>query len=230
MQTLYTIHGNGLTPEIFAGIRLPGLKIQHLTIPGHAGLRLSPSTYFAEMVLELRQKIDTSRPYSLIGFSLGGHLAHHLSESLRPEKIISLAAPPLSPATLGQVFVPSRALGHLFTRDLNLEHLHELAASFLCLKPELTSSVVELLQQCDPQVRQNLGEDVAAGRFYDELEIMRQHGQRAHYVFAQEDTLLSRDYILSLELPNLHWVEGGHLIPWENPDALGTILRNIFQS
>lgn len=230
MHTLYTIHGNGLSSEIFSELTLPGINIKHLTIPGHGGTSLPENSSFPQLVEILRKQIDQTEDFSLLGFSLGGHLVHHLCEVLQPKIVISMAAPPLSPITIPRIFNPLPAISHLFTAQLSEEQKLELADSFLELHPERNKDVIRILNQCDPKFRERMAQDVQLGLFKDELEILSRLKDRCHFVFAKHDTLLNQDFINSLNLKNIYWVEGGHLIPWEDPSGFVKIIRLILST
>lgn len=228
MHTLYTIHGNGLSPQIFSALNVRNVRLKQLVIPGHAGRPLNAPTSFSQMVAQLATEIDQSEDFSLLGFSLGGHFAHQLLQHVRPKSVISLAAAPLSPTTIGEAFIPSPILGYLFTKDLSTSQKIDLANSFFSLHPERTYEIVAMLDQCDPCFRETLGLDVQNQRLADEVELLKPYRDQSLFVFAQDDVLLNKDYIKSLNLKNIHWTKGGHLLLWEDPEALNTLLNQHF--
>ena len=86
--TIYFLAGQGADARLFKNIVLEETyKIEHInyTVP-EKGMTMT------EYATELSKQIDTTKPFILIGTSLGGMLATEMGDFLSPEKIIIIAS------------------------------------------------------------------------------------------------------------------------------------------
>jgi pimeloyl-ACP methyl ester carboxylesterase len=87
-HTLYLFPGQGSDSAIFSKMNIPdSFTLRYMNLP-------TPNK--GEMLPEYAQRfiseIDTTKPYSLIGVSLGGMICSELAEMLKPEKVIIISS------------------------------------------------------------------------------------------------------------------------------------------
>lgn len=87
-MTVYLIPGQGFDHRVFNNIKFPeGYDTVHikLTLPP----RKCNLKQYAKIIA---QQIDTTKPFSLIGVSLGGMICSELCEFLHPQKVILISS------------------------------------------------------------------------------------------------------------------------------------------
>jgi pimeloyl-ACP methyl ester carboxylesterase len=173
--------------------------LPHYTVQGLA-------SFTAEFVKEL---IDG--PLVLAGHSLGGHIAIQASPSVAGLKgLFAAATPPLTMQPQeSSPFLNHPALPFLFTAELTEADAELLADSFSSMK---LPGVAEAILKTDPEFRSELGQSVQAGELSDEAEILNSLPFPAALALGEDDPLISRDYIESLQLQNL-WKKQLQIIP-----------------
>lgn len=84
----YLISGLGADEQMFENTRLPaGFEIHHL-----AWLRPLKAETFASYAKRLAAGIDQSRPFILVGLSLGGMMAIEINKFMRPEYTLLISS------------------------------------------------------------------------------------------------------------------------------------------
>jgi len=85
---IYFIHGQGSDKRLFDSLQIDSRYqknyILYTTPPKHATIE--------SFARELAQQIDTTKPFVLVGVSLGGMLCAEMGEFLNPEKIILISS------------------------------------------------------------------------------------------------------------------------------------------
>ncbi len=85
--TIYLLPGQGADYRLFSKIELEGYPYQHIvySVP-------KKGATMQEYAQELSKQIDTSKPFILIGTSIGGMLACEMNEFLEAEKVIIISS------------------------------------------------------------------------------------------------------------------------------------------
>jgi len=102
---IYAIPGQGADARLFKNISIEGYSIQpvHFTVP-EEGMDMNA---YAHM---LSEQIDTTKPFILLGTSIGGMLATEMTTFLNPEKTIIIASAKCE-AELPKTYTIQRKLG-----------------------------------------------------------------------------------------------------------------------
>lgn len=87
MKTVYAIPGLATTGELFQLIKLDNAKIVTLEWP-----RLNDGETMASYAEKFAAKIDTSKPFYLLGVSFGGMLCAEISLLLKPQKTFLISS------------------------------------------------------------------------------------------------------------------------------------------
>ena len=85
---LYLIPGTGADERLFQALDLRGYDTVNVRLPV-AGPRETMAAYAARVA---REQIDTTRPFAMVGVSLGGMVATELAEQLSPEHVVIVAS------------------------------------------------------------------------------------------------------------------------------------------
>jgi pimeloyl-ACP methyl ester carboxylesterase len=88
-KTLYLLSGQGSDERIYQEINWDTNQYQTVYIPYLIPERGEAMNTYAQ---RLAQKIDTTKPYTIIGVSLGGMLASEMKTFLNPEKVIIISS------------------------------------------------------------------------------------------------------------------------------------------
>ena len=85
---LYLIPGTGADHRLFDALDLAAYDTAHVRLPV-AEWGETMAAYAARVA---REQIDTTRPFALVGVSLGGMVATELAEQLSPEQVLIIAS------------------------------------------------------------------------------------------------------------------------------------------
>lgn len=84
---VYLIPGLGVDHRVFCKLDLGQHELRFIK-----WLVPHPHELLHDYAMRLAQQIDTSKPFSLIGFSFGGMCATEIAKELKPEKVILLSS------------------------------------------------------------------------------------------------------------------------------------------
>lgn len=83
-QNVYLVHGQGSDKRIFDSLKLdPSFGVKYIEYGTPA-----PNQTLKQFAHSLSTQVDTTKPFSLIGHSLGGMICAELNEIMFPEKVI----------------------------------------------------------------------------------------------------------------------------------------------
>lgn len=85
---LYLIPGTGADHRLFHALDLSGYDTVNVKLP--VALRNETMSNYAARVA--REQFDTTRPFAILGVSLGGMVATELAEQLNPEHVVIVAS------------------------------------------------------------------------------------------------------------------------------------------
>lgn len=87
-HTLYLFPGQGSDSAIFSKMNFPdSFELKYMELPTPNKGEMLP-----EYALRFVSQIDTKKPYSLIGVSLGGMICSELADVLHPEEVILISS------------------------------------------------------------------------------------------------------------------------------------------
>ena len=168
----------------------------------------------------------------LVGSSLGGHIVLE-SLPLLPEArgAAILGAPPLhNPPRMTEAFLPNPCIVLAFKEELTDDEIAQWGR--LLYGPDIPVPEFSApdLRQTDPRGRGALGDCVMSLGLRDEVEIARNTPFPLAILHAENETLVSLDYIRGLALPNLWRGEvqiipaATHILQWERPESFNALL------
>ena len=225
------IHGNSLSSKSFTK-QLEGsvgakYHVIALDLPGHGE---SPSfenprnSYslpgYAKVVLEVIDYLNLSK-LTLVGHSLGGHIALEVSElSPKVTGILIFGTPPLGiPPAINQAYLDPRLEPSLFIVE----------------GAEIPQSFIDDFNNTDPNARKFLMRNTAKNKFKDELEIVKNLKIPLAIIHGAYDRLINLNYIKEIHIPTL-WKKkvqiidnAGHSPQWESPDIFNGMLEEFLR-
>jgi len=84
---IYLIPGLGTDRRLFSRLDLSGLPVHFLEWPDY-----KPGCTLAEVAGQLRERIDTDRPHTIAGVSMGGMVAQELAALTKPEQVVLISS------------------------------------------------------------------------------------------------------------------------------------------
>ena len=222
---IYTIHGNSLNSDSFEDLSIEGYSISHIQLPGHGGEEELKNLSVPKLVEHVEERLEGIEDLVLIGHSLGGHIAHHLTQKLDIKAIITFGAPPLSTSTIVRAFKPNPAFGLFYKPLLNGKEM-KLMAQAMSKNLDVQNSLIDQLKTSSGQFRGQIGLSIQRGEFIDEIEALQSFEGRLLLIHGADDSLVNGDYIKELDL-NFIEIPGGHALAQDNPQELSEIISKF---
>jgi len=239
------IHGNSSSSRTWGAVLASPLLAQHrlitLDLPGHgrsapaASAEVYSMPGYAGVVQSLVKELGLES-VTLVGWSLGGHIALEASADLPGlAGLVIFGAPPVgSPAAMAEAFLPNPAMNVGFTAEVSPDDAAAYATSFVAAGSglPLDAFVADILAT-DGAARAGLIGSIGTGRFADEVSIAAGLTVPIAVLHGSGEQLVSLEYLEGLALPTL-WrgriqvIEGaGHAPQEENPDVLSKMLSEF---
>jgi pimeloyl-ACP methyl ester carboxylesterase len=243
---LLLLHGNSCSKEIWSPFFQNSLK-EHFQLvafdfPGH-GESERPNnpkvTYtlkgLADSVVNVLSRIS-SKSVILIGNSLGGHVAIQAMGRIENLKaVVVCGTPPLGiPPALQEAFLPHPLAGLFFTANVDEAQVRELFQS-LFVKRSVPEDQIKTFLKTDPAFREHILASVLNGNgVNDEITTLAKTAVPTLLLHAMEDAFVNSEYVQKIAAQansEVSTVEGGHMLPLDNPDgminALKLFLKNV---
>jgi pimeloyl-ACP methyl ester carboxylesterase len=226
MKTLVLIHGNSQDSKVFNELQIPNVRLHHVTLPGHGGVPIGPVKSFLDLVDAIQDELKSEDEIVFCGFSLGGHIVHHLLDKVPSLGFITLCAPPISPEPAGQAFLPHPLSATLFGKELSAGVAEEL--SMILASSEVHRDyLARAIRETDPKIREFIGKSLMAGEFRDELALIRAYSGKKLLILASEDVLVNNAYVTVLDVAAVEIVEGKHTLLLDNPVATQELIESF---
>lgn len=172
-----------------------------------------------DYAIEISKQIDTSKPFSLLGVSMGGMVCSELADILSPEKIVIISSAKTS-YELPVMFKRMNFLG--VTRLLNAERINYIIGNsskfFGAMNSNQRSMFNEMADRINIDfivwsIKAILGWDKKSAS----SKIIHIHG--------------TRDFVLPIEniIPTHIIEKGDHMMIWNKSVVLNQMLKEIFQ-
>ena len=172
----------------------------------------------------------------LVGWSLGGHIALEVHNSLPKAKgFVIFGTPPLAfPPDMGKAFLPNSAVSVGFTADITKEQAAAYANSFFAPNSSLDlAPFVADIARTDGNARVGLAASIKPNGYQDEVQIVANLTRPLAILHGEGEQLVSASYISELTLPTL-WREqiqmiriAGHAPHWEQPGTFNALLEEF---
>ncbi|MBX7067418.1 MAG: alpha/beta hydrolase [Parachlamydiales bacterium] len=239
----FMIHGNSACKEIFQkqyGSPLNGkFRFIAIDLPGHgkSGKAANPhDTYtipgYADVAIEVLKKMNIQKA-SIIGWSLGGHIAIDMMKKWPGIQGVFLTGTPPIPISgegFEQGFRPFPSLHRLMTKE---ELTPEEAQEFVGpsgISTEEAPFFLKAALNTHGVARSRLMASLQEGWGGNQKETVETSDTPVAVVCGQDDKGINNEYIFNeVAFKNLwdrqiHVIDGGHGVFWQNPDRFNSIL------
>ncbi len=236
------VHGNSTSARCFAHQFDSPLtqrwRLIALDLPGHGNSDVAgdPSHYSLPGYADVLSRVCTELGATdalLVGWSLGGHVAlEALFAMPRVAGVMVFGTPPLGvPPDLGNAYHPNPAMQAAFSPALTAPQIDGFVRAFFrpgtCAPHPAWAADVA---RTDGNARLGLILSVQAGRYQDEVSVVRAMGQPLAIVQGREEQLVNPAYLESLPAPTLwrrsvQYIDhAGHAPHWEQPQRFNALL------
>jgi pimeloyl-ACP methyl ester carboxylesterase len=169
----------------------------------------------------------------IVGWSLGGHIAIEASPGLPGAAgYVIFGTPPVSgPAQLAEGFLPNPAMSVAFTAEISEADARAFAAASLApgsARP--VDDIVADILATDGAARAGLYASIGAGKFADEVGLIRGLTVPVAVLQGEAEQLVNPDYLAGLDIPAM-WRGAVQVIPGaghsphlETPEAFTALL------
>ncbi|MGE4233469.1 MAG: alpha/beta fold hydrolase [Bacteriovoracia bacterium] len=241
--TIVFIHGNSGSHRTFEKQACSPLnelyRLVFFDLPGHGDSSLLKGEMsfslpsYASVVIELLEKLQIKKPL-VVGHSLGGHIALEVvGRGFEVAGVCIVGTPPVAnPPNLSEAFLPNPYSNLFFGGAISRSQAEILVSQNF--GQSFNSNIdrfVEDFQNTEPTARIQLYESVAALKFSDEIEIVKNLEFPICVVFGNEEKLMSIEYAKKIEIPTL-WRKkiqivsaAGHMPQFEEPEFFNKILN-----
>lgn len=199
-ETLIFIHGNShaknsfdsqLNNQLFKNFRLIALDL-----PGH-GESDKASEYslplFSSVLNELINKLSL-KSFILVGHSLGGHVALHALNFLKPSGLFLYGTPMLKRPIDFSIFLPNEKAAALSKEVSDDYEIEQLLSEFNYEGDEREKAKSNFLKT-DPKVRTEILVSVANENYSDECVLLGKFEGKIKVLVSRNETLVNNKYI-----------------------------------
>lgn len=246
-RPILLVHGNSSSSRIWQK-QLQGplgdkFRIIAIDLPGHGASSRPPEPEqdytgdgYAKVIAAVVRELGLENPI-VVGWSLGGHAVINAAAAMPGAAgLMIFGTPPVSHAADG--FSGFKGLSATtFTPEPGEAQIDAWIGT--CFAPgyaPIPAFVMEDFRKTDGNARGYLGAAAQAGRFADEVEIVRNLKIPLAIVQGSEEQIVDLGYLQRLPAPTL-WrgavqvVDGaGHATQWENPEAFNRLLDEFASS
>lgn len=241
-KSLLLLHGSNQSLETFslqfASSILSEFHIIALDLPGHGQSSplnnpsmLEMSAIISEFV---RQKM--TRPFILVGFSLGGHIALGLmANGIKPKGLVLLATPPASrPIKMEEMFHATGPMGLLYKDPLTTEEVTTLAQAFYQQEESRAQEVADI-KNVAASFKQKFPATLMNGEHLDEQSFLKTLDTPVLLATAEFDVFV-KNHLVLLHVPRQALHKNylcGHNLHRESADDfnadLAAFASNVFE-
>jgi pimeloyl-ACP methyl ester carboxylesterase len=208
-KSLLLLHGSNQSLETFSlQFASPLLSEYHviaLDLPGHgqSSPLANPSMLEMSSIISEFVRLKMTRPFIIVGFSLGGHIALGLmANGIKPIGLALLATPPAAkPINMHEMFQVSGPMGLLYKDTLTTEEVTTLAQAFYRCVDTVAQEVADI-KAVAASFKQKFPATLMNGEHIDEQEFVKTIKIPVLVATAQFDTFVQNQQIL-MHLPRL---------------------------
>jgi len=240
-KSLLLLHGSNQSLETFslqfASSLLSEFHIVALDLPGHgqSSPLAHPSMLELSAIISEFVRQTMTRPFVLVGFSLGGHVALGLmANGIKPNGLVLLATPPASrPINMAEMFHVTGPMRLLYKDTLTPEEITTLAQAFYRGVESRAQEIVDI-NNVAASFKQQFPATLMNGEHIDEQSFIKTLDTPVLLGTAQFDAFVQNQLVL-LHLPRqvLHKnYPSGHNLHRESVDEftadLAAFANNVF--
>lgn len=214
-----TIHANSTSASLMDGIRCATLN---LSLPGHDDVQLDNDYSIPNLRAYVSERIGDEECI-LIGNSLGGLLACEIADQVRARAIISIAIPPLNYDVLDGFMLENRFTAIAMKPELEETEIRELSSALLD-DPKKRDTFADAVRRSDPRVREGLFASIMGGDLRDERAVLAKLDIPMLFVACDQDIIVNNEKFDSVDFGEVIHADGGHLLPFENPQLTNEIV------
>lgn len=237
------LHGNSSCKEAFtkqlAALQHAGYGILVPDLPGHGASdnAVDPRrTYnfpgYADAIASLVDQLDWS-DYTVIGWSLGGHVALELmATDTRINGTMIVGTPPVRPCpeALHEAFLATPDMDLAGKPDFDTDDARTYVTRMLGIDEDPPAHLLAAALRTDGRARAMMIESALAGTGNDARQLVTKSTTPLAVLHGAREAFVRLDYLTSLEYRNL-WRSGiqvfecdGHAPHWTNPLAFNTLM------
>ena len=214
LHTIYRIPGMGADKRLFSEIEpIKGFKFVDLEWQAFPNIKS-----LKDYAIEISKKIDTSKPFSLLGVSMGGMVCSELADIINPEKIIIISSAKTSkeiPAQLKQL----KFMG--ITRLLNAERIRHLVSNSSHFFGAMNSHQRKMFDE----MAGNINIDFIVWSIHAILNWEKKTASsKIIHIHGNKDFVLP----ISNIAPTITVEKGDHMMIWNKSDEINLLLRKYF--
>lgn len=213
---LLLIHGNSNSKDVFKYVlesdKLSSFHIIALDLPGHGEsekdykavncAKIYSASYYAEIIAIFIEKIKFGNPI-VLGHSLGGHIAIHVSSLKSLSGLIISQTPPLEQYDdISRAFNPLPSLATLLTETITDKQIDELIqVCFPYRTPDI--DIAKIVRNTDPLCRRNFFQSLTLNATFTEVTKINNLLCPVAIFESINDPIINHNYILSLNFPHV---------------------------
>jgi pimeloyl-ACP methyl ester carboxylesterase len=239
-ETIFFIHGNsGSAKNWLFQLQDPWLKryrLVALDLPGHGNSSRSVSPFedfspvnTGKIISEVIEQLSSEKPFCLVGFSYGTNVVAEAAQYLNPTGIAMLS-PCIIGAELGLDKLKLNPASIFLKPTVLIQEAENFYLKNLLIYTEQKNYIKDYYST-QKEFRTSLMENVLAGNFSDEIEIIKSFHIPILILFGEEDTILDKDYLddypMQLFNESIYKLPGaGHFVQTDKPGSCNEILYN----
>lgn len=215
LHTIYRIPGMGADKRLFSEIEpIEGFEFVDLEWQSFPNIKT-----LRDYAVELAKQIDTSKPFSLLGVSMGGMVCSELADIINPEKIVIISSAKTSKELPSQL-TRLKFLG--ITRLLNAERIRFLVGNSSKFFGAMNKEQRKLFYQ----MADNINIDFIVWSIKAILDWEKKiASSKIIHIHGSKDIVLPTTNIK----PTITIEKGDHMMIWNKSVVINQMLKEIFQ-
>lgn len=234
-KALVFLHGNSFDSSVFlkqVNAFKEEFRVITIDLPGHGSsekLEEYSLPVIAQRVFFVLDSLGLNEFY-IIGHSLGGHVAYHLTKYLGPQSIISFGAPPLKKPLDSSSFIAHPRGEVFFKGNLSIEE----KTHYLDLCGIEDHRLGKLLDKVDLRFRPNFFKSIVEGNYDSEVDLLQESSAYKYFILPEDDILVNPEYITKvsskLKKSSVLFTRGGHSPQVSHSEVFNSLLLEIIKT
>lgn len=215
-MNIYCIPGYGTDSRLFKNLQLKNYDIKFIN-----WVKPDQHDNLSDYATKLIPQIDTSKPFALLGMSLGGFLAVELSHQIKPEHIFILSSVKSSseiPSYLG--FIQHIGIQHIISAKIVKRSKWLVQPIFGKVDAENKKLMYQMIDDADSEFTTWAGKQIIVWKSEDNLTPF----QKITHIIGDRDLLFSK------KIANAHIIkQGTHLMVLDKTAEINMIIDSQHQ-
>ena len=237
-QAILFLNGNSHSHKSFRKqfqeLKLKKYRLIAVDLPGHGNSSAIADYNLIELSNVINKFIEFLQlsQFIVVGHSLGGHVAIHLLNQIRPDGILTFGTPPLAIPLSMVGFLANANTAPLGVETANSNELDSLAKE---LRYEGIDKEIlfEDYKKTDKNFRTQIFQSVGNGKYFNELELLKDYTGKCMTIISSEDKLVNNEYIAEVfnsNQSNVKFLNSGHSPQLEIADQFNEALLDFANS